>query len=239
MGDAAQAGHPQDVKTFDSAALSAALDEATAPVIDHLMDYFAPESPYLTFGAPGAARTLSMYGRTVLADRDPFGDPFNGVREEGIEVRVAGPEDPLVFPPGRFGLVHARWTGFAGSVVPNLVRWLRPGGVLLLETPDDYPARNLPRGPYQAVSEAVCDRLDVALSVALPGRLVRHGLLHVGVRHELPSVRPFHDLLEAALRAGAPWPQIEQADLEDWRSDPVAATPALTNVMVWGVKTSH
>lgn len=235
-----ESGQSQDVKLFDSVALSAALDDAAFPVLDHLMEYFAPEGPYLTFGAPGAARALSLYGRTVLADRDAFSDPFNGVRGEGIETRVAGPEDPLVFPPARFGLVHVRWmASLGGSVIPNLVRWLRPGGVLLVEAPDDYPARNLPRGPYQAVAEAVCDRLNLAPSVVIPGLLIRHGLTHVGCKHELPVGGPFQELLQTVIDWGAPWPDLRPEDLRDWRFDPVAVTPALTNVLTWGVKTSQ
>lgn len=229
-------GHAQDMKLFDSGSLSAALDDGLFTVLDELMEYFTPEPPFLTFGAPGAARVLSLYGRTVLADRDPFADPFGGTREEGVEIRVAGPEDPLVFPPGRFGLVHCRWILLGGSVLRNLIRWLRPGGVLLAEVPDDYPARNLPRGPYQAVAEAVCDRLDLPVSAAVPGLLVRHGLTHVGVRHQLPVTPAFQGLLKDLAERGAPWPDLRPEDLRDWPHDPVAQTPALTNVLVWGVK---
>jgi hypothetical protein len=228
------------MKFFDSKMLSAALDDSAFPVLDHLMEYFAPEGPYLTFGAPGAARALSLYGRTVLADRDAFADPFNGVRSEGIEVRVAGPEDPLVFPPNRFGLVHVRWlASLNGSTIPNLVRWLKPGGVLLVEAPDDYPARNLPRGPYHAVAEAVTDRLNLPPAATIPGWLIRHGLTHVGCKHELPVTSHFHELLQAVIDWGAPWPDLVPEDLRDWRHDPVATTPALTNVLVWGLKTAR
>lgn len=233
-------GYVQDMKLFDSRLLSAALDDAAFPVLDELMEYFAPEGPFLTFGAPGAARALSLYGRTVLADRDPFADPFNGTREEGIEVRIAGPEDPMVFPPRRFGLVHARWLpSFAGNVLSNLVRWLKPGGVLLIEAPDDYPARNLPRGPYQAVSEALCDRMNLPSSAPLPGLFIRHGLTHVGLRHQLPATAPFHVLFQHLVERGSPWPELEDADLRDWPHDPVAQTPGLTNVLAWGLKTQE
>lgn len=224
------------MRLFDPRLLGAALDDSAFPVIDELMEHFAPEPPFLTFGAPGAARGLSLYGRTVLADRDAFADPFNGAREEGIEVRVAGPEDPMVFPPRRFGLVHARWISLTGGVVPNLVRWLKPGGVLLVEAPDDYPARNLPRGPYQAVSEAVADRIELAPTVVIPGLLLRHGLLHVGLRHQLPLTGAFHTLLQRLVERGAPWPELAPEDLRDWPHDPVAKTPSLMNVLAWGVK---
>jgi len=230
--------HPDDVKLFDSRLLSAALDDAAFPVLDDLMNYFAPEPPFLTFGAPGAARALALYGRTVLADRDAFADPFNGVREEGVEVRVAGPEDPMVFPPRRFGLVHCRWISLTGSTVPNLVRWLKPDGVLLVETPDPYPARNLPRGPYRQTAQAVADRMNLPSSLDTPALLLRHGLTHVGSKHESPVPAAFHVLFQRLIEQGAPWPEVKDDDLRDWPHDPVAQTPALMNVLSWGVKTT-
>ncbi len=226
------------MNTFEPAMLSSALDDAAFTVLDELMDYFAPEAPFLTFGSPGAARALRLYGKTILASRD-FNDPFNGVREQGIETRVAGPEDPMVFPPRRFGFVHARWTSLAGGTVGNLTRWLKPGGVLLVEAPDDYPARNLPRGPYQNVAEAVADRLNLPPTVNLPGVLMRHGLTSVGCRHQLPVVTAFHVMFQRLIEQGQPWHPAMEADLRDWPHDPVARTPAFTNVMVWGMKTSR
>jgi hypothetical protein len=221
------------MKLFDSRMLSAALDDAAFPVLDDLMNYFAPEPPYLTFGGSGAARALALYGKTVLADRDPF----HGIREEGVEVRVAGVEDPMVFPPRRFGLVHLRWTPMAGNTVPNAVRWLRPGGVLLVETPDAYPSQNLPRGPYQKTAQAVTDRMGLPSSLAIPALLMRCGLTHVGCKHELPVPSAFHVMLQNIIEHGHPWTELEDADLKDWPHDPVAQTPALTNVLSWGVKT--
>lgn len=229
----------KDMKLFDSRMLSAALDDAAFPVLDDLMNYFAPDPPYLTFGAPGAARALALYGRTVLADRDAFADPFNGVREEGIEVRVAGPEDPMVFPPRRFGLVHLRWTSFGGNVLPNAMRWLKPGGVLLVESPDTYPAHNLPRGPYANTALAVIQRLNLPSSLTVPGLLMKHGFAHVGCKHESPVPAAFHTLLQHLIERGAPWPQVADADLKDWPHDPAATVPALMNVMSWGVKTGE
>lgn len=224
---------------FDPRLLDGALDDGTFPVIDEMMEYFAPEQPFLTFNSPGVARVLSSYGRTVLASRDHGGDPFSGFRSEGIETRVAGPEDPMVFPPRRFGLVHARWSSLSGSTVSNLVRWLKKDGVLLVEAPDDYPARNLPRGPYQAVAEAVADRLSLPLAVHLPGLLIRHGLTDVSCRHRLPSPRGFHPVFQALVSQGYPWPGVGEADLRDWPHDPVAQTAAFTNVMAWGRKTTQ
>jgi len=227
------------VKLFDSRLLSAALDDSAFPVIDEMMEFFGPEPPFLTFGAPGAARVLSSYGRTVLADRDPFSNPFSATREEGIEIRVAGPEDPMVFPPKRFGLVHCRWLPLGGSTLRNLIRWIRPGGLLLVEQGDDYPVRNLPRGPYHSIAEAVADRLHLPGAAELPGLLMRHGLTHVGCRHQLPATGAFHVLLQHLIESGAPWPEVIDSDLRDWVHDPVAQTPAFMNVTAWGLKTTE
>lgn len=222
--------------TFPPQLLSAALDDAVFPVLDHIMDWFAPEGPYLTFGGAGPAGALAAYGRTVLAQREAFADAFEGERLAGVEVRIAGPYDPLVFPRGRFGIVHARWTGFDGGALTNLVRWLRPGGVLLIEAPDDYPAGVLKNGPYRSVSQAVLERLRLQPALDLPAHLMRHGLTYVGCRHEAPVGGGFHALLRDLIERGAPWPEIHPADLRDWTDDPVSRTPALMNILAWGLK---
>lgn len=222
---------------FDPKILDAALDDAAFTVIDELMEYHLPDEPFLTFNSCGVARVLSSYGRTVFASRDMYNDPFGGTQPH-IETRIAGPEDPMVFPPRRFGFVHARWTSLSGSTVSNLSRWLKPGGVLLVEAPDDYPARNLARGPYQNLAMAVADRMELPPTAHLPGLLIRHGLAHVGGRHQLPAVQAFHVLFQRLLEQGAPWNTALDADLRDWPHDPVARTPALMNVLAWGIKTS-
>lgn len=222
---------------FSPRLLSDALDDTTFPTLDNLMEYFAPEAPYLTFGAPGVARTLSSYGRTVLAHR-PFSE--GALLEERIpevEIRIAGPNDHLVFPPGRFGFVHARWAPMNPATLTNLIRWLRPGGVLLVEAPDDYPSAALAAGPYRAVAQAIMERLNLPGALDLPARLMRHGLMHVGCRHEAPVGPGFHGLLKHVLHQGAPWPEVTTADLRDWPSDPVARTsPAMMNILAWGLK---
>lgn len=227
------------MSSFGSRLLSVALDDSAFPALDHIMENFAPEAPYLTFGSPGAARALSLYGRTVLVDRRLDGDPFDGDRPDGVEVRRAGPYDPLVFPAQRFGLVHARWIKFDTATLTNLTRWLRPGGVLLVEAPSDYPAAVMRMGPYRAVAQAVVERLNLDETQGLPARLIHHGLEHVGCRHEAPKSRGFHDLLKHLIHQGAPWPELHTADLRDWPQDPVSrTTPALMNVLAWGLKVS-
>jgi hypothetical protein len=222
---------------FPPQLLSAALDDGTLSALDNLIEYFAPEGPYLTFGAPEVARTLSSYGRTVLAHRSFSADLLPEERVPEVEVRIAGPADPLVFPPARFGLVHARWVSMGPATLANLTRWLRPGGVLLVESPDAYPVAALREGPYRNVMQALVRRMELPGSLDLPAQLMRHGLTYVGCKHEAPIGDGFHGLLKHVLDQGAPWPEILAADLDGWTNDPKARKhPAIMNVLAWGMK---
>jgi hypothetical protein len=222
--------------TFSSELLSSALDDASFTALDHVMDWFAPEGPYLTFAGPSAAHALSTYGRTVLAQWDSSPAVLDGHDLTDVEIRHAGPYDPLVFPAGRFGIVHARWSRVEGGALTNLTRWLRPGGILLVEAPDDYPAGVLPKGPYRSVAQAALERLQLQPALDLPARLMRYGLDYVGCRHEAPVGDAFQVLLRDLLERGTPWPEIHAADLRDWANDPAAKTPALMNIIAWGLK---
>lgn len=223
---------------FPPQLLSDTLDDSVLPALDSLIEYFAPESPYLTFDAPGVAHALSSYGRTVLAHRPRVDEwRLDEALLGGVEVRFAGPSDPLAFPPGRFGLVHARWARSDPVVLSNLTRWLRPGGVLLVEAPDWYPAGALQPGPYRTVVQAAMKRINLPDSLDLPARLMRHGLRYVGCRHEAPIGQGFHELLKYVLDLGAPWPEIDLADLQNWKDDPAARIqPAVMNILAWGMK---
>jgi hypothetical protein len=212
------------------------LDDGTFPVIDDLMARHAPEPSFLTFSAVGVAEVLNGYGRTVLADRSAFSDPFTGERPQGMEVRVAGPDDLMAFPPNRFGFIHLRWMPLGPNVLMNALRWLRPGGVLMVEAPDPYPALNMVRGPYQAVASAAVERMGLVSAAGLPVNLFRLGLRHVGCRYSTPDVKASMTLLTELVKEGGQWPDLLDADVRDWPHDPEAEVPFLANVMAWGVK---
>ncbi|MFE0472545.1 hypothetical protein ACFW2V_13115 [Streptomyces sp. NPDC058947] len=229
----------EDTSLFPPRLLSGALDDNTFPTLDNLIEYFAPEGPYLTFGAPEVARTLASYGRTVLAHRAFGGDPLLDDRIPEVEVRIAGPRDPMVFPPGRFGLVHARWIPTDSVTLSNLIRWLRPGGVLLVEAPDAYPVQALPKGPRRSVTQAIIERMNLPGALDLPARLMQQGLRYVGCKHEAPIGDGIQALLEHLLRLGSPWPEIAEEDHRDWIGDEAARhTPALMNILAWGMRPS-
>jgi hypothetical protein len=106
-----------------------------------------------------------------------------------------------------------------------------------VEAPDDYPAAVMQKGAYRAVVQAVVERLSLLGALDLPGRLMRHGLVHVGCRHEPPIGEGFHPLLKHLISSGLPWPEVSAVDLRDWMNDPVARrVPAVMNVMAWGMK---
>lgn len=221
---------------FHPQLLSAALDDDGFPALERVMDQFAPEGPYLTFGAPGAARALNEYGPTTLAYRNAFSDHFQEGQRDGVEVRFAGPEDPMVFPPRRFGLVHARWIRFDPNTLANLVRWIRPGGLLLVEAPDDYPSGVLEEGPYSRVAQALASRMRLDSVLDLPARLMHHGLDFVGCEHQSPVTDDFKILMNQLLEQGLPWTELDENDLRDWPHDPASRVPALMNVLAWGTK---
>lgn len=212
------------------------LDDGTFPVIDDLMALHAPEPSFLTFSAIGVAEVLNGYGRTVLADRSAFSDPFATERPQGMEVRVAAPDDMMAFPPGRFGFIHLRWMPLGGNVWLNAMRWLRPGGVLLVEAPDPYPALNMARGPYQSVASAVVERLGLVSASGLPVSMFRLGLERTGCRYMTPDAKASTELLTDLVKQGDGWPDLLDADVRDWPHDPKTRVPFLMNVMAWGVK---
>lgn len=85
--------------------------------------------------------------------------------------------------------------------------------------------------------QAAMERLDLPSALDLPARLMHHGLMHVGCRHEAPVGPGFHSLLKQVISQGSPWPEVATADLRDWLRDPVARTsPAVMNILAWGVK---
>lgn len=221
---------------FNPYRLSVMLDEEMLPLLGSLVEDLDPRAPLLTFGGLHVAEFLSNYGRTTLASRAAFSGVFEQARESGIEVRVAAPEEGLSLPPRRFGLVHTRWTPASANVIINAMRWLRPGGVLVVELPDTYPALSLPRSPYEAVASAAVSRLSLASSLDLPVRLIRHGLTGVRCRHMRPDVEASKDLLRDLVEQGAPWPDLLERDVAGWRQDPAADTPFLMNVVAWGIK---
>lgn len=209
------------------------LDYGTLTTLNYLMASYSPQAPYLTFDSPSVAEALSSHGQTHCA-MAPFSDEFCSP-SSSLYVKEETIYNPLAYVPRNFGLIHARWFNPDASVFRSLINWLRPGGVLLVELPESYPARSLPHGPYRAVSSAVAVRYEYPPLQDLPGRLMRHGMQEVGARHEQPSRAGYQLFLQGLIEMGSPW-NLDDEVLADWPSDPSARSSSLMNVLAWGVK---
>lgn len=197
---------------------------------------YSPEAPFLTFGSPGMAAYLDEMGPTVLASNSTTPYSFQGSWGDSVKIKFADLADPKAFDEEEFGFVHIRRWGRRGKGdVANAVRWLKPGGVLLVESPDCYPVDVLPRGPYQAVASAFMDRVGMPQSLTLPMRLMAAGLTFVGCEHRTPEFGAARDFLEHRLEQDV-WPDLLAEDLAGWRKDAEATRPYVMNVVAWGWK---
>ncbi|SMD27050.1 class I SAM-dependent methyltransferase [Kibdelosporangium aridum] len=137
-------------------------------------------------------------GRVVAMDRDirllSVLDDRTGW--EAVESDVTR-ED---FPAGGFDLIHARWL-FAhlpsrDAVLERVVRWLAPGGWLVIEDLARFPLESSPHPLYRKVSLAICDAVinrigtDPAWARTFPAPLRPLGLTDLGSETSLPAVGP-------------------------------------------------
>ncbi|MEV7425097.1 MULTISPECIES: methyltransferase domain-containing protein [unclassified Streptomyces] len=95
------------------------------------------------------------------------------------------------FPPESFDLVHTRYVvihqAAPDRAVARLVRWLRPGGVLVLEEPASFSVMESPHPAYRKVMRDFRAHLersigsDTGWARTLPEPLRRAGLTGVGL----------------------------------------------------------
>lgn len=95
------------------------------------------------------------------------------------------------FPPGSFDIIHARYVLMHLSdpdrAVARLARWLRPGGVLMVEEPASFSVMDSPHPAYRTVMRAFRTYLewsvgsDTGWARTLPVPLERAGLVEVGL----------------------------------------------------------
>jgi ubiquinone/menaquinone biosynthesis C-methylase UbiE len=136
-----------------------------------------------------------------LADRCPLG----GVTATDLDLalvrsRQGGPANLTwlhhdltreEFPPGSFDLIHARYLfchlRSRDLDLARVVRWLAPGGWLLLEEPARFPIASSPHEAYRETSMGVFAALATRIGTdcdwprELPGHLGRAGLEPVEV----------------------------------------------------------
>ncbi|MFI8178596.1 methyltransferase domain-containing protein [Streptomyces microflavus] len=137
-------------------------------------------------------------GRVVATDIDtrlfPTADARNGW--QGLEHDVTQDD----FPEGSFDLIHLRWvlSHLRGrdEVLPRVVRWLAPGGWLLVEDLARFPLESSPNPLYRKVSLAMCDAAaerigtDFFWARNLSAPLRAAGLVHVDMEASAESVGP-------------------------------------------------
>lgn len=115
---------------------------------------------------------------------------------EAVEKDVTRDE----FPAGGFDLIHARWL-FAHlpsreADLARVVRWLAPGGWLVIEDLARFPLESSPHPLYRKVSLAICDAVisrigtDPAWARTFPAPLRAVGLVDLGTETLLPQVGP-------------------------------------------------
>ncbi|MFD6191430.1 class I SAM-dependent methyltransferase [Streptomyces sp. NPDC060275] len=129
---------------------------------------------------------------------------------------VARPEEnllPLVhdvtrdtFPAHSFDLVHARFVlnhlPERDEVLKRIVRWLRPGGVLVVESFSWFPVDGSPDAGYRKVllrwSELLRDTIgtDSRWARNYPSALAHHGLRDLGANTVTQHVRGGSDLAD-------------------------------------------
>jgi SAM-dependent methyltransferase len=190
-------------------------------------------------------------GRVVATDLDV--SYLKGASERNLEAMV---HDVTVdeFPEGSFNLIHARWVFMhlreRDAVLQRVVRWLVPGGWLLLEEGTDFAIASSPHAAYRkfmtVAAAMVRERLgmDMTWSRAFPAQLVRAGLTEVGCDGDWPGLRggdampQFHRLSAASVadplvKSGALTAQ-ECAEAIAAFDDPGFFDLGVTTMAAWG-----
>lgn len=102
------------------------------------------------------------------------------------------------FPDESFDFIHARYV-FAhlpsrDETLARVVRWLVPGGILMLEEPANFPIEHSPDADYREVTGAINGVLvsrggsDLHWARTFPRPLAAHGLLEIDLDSELCMV---------------------------------------------------
>ncbi|CAO5176518.1 Methyltransferase family protein [Frankia sp. AiPs1] len=98
---------------------------------------------------------------------------------------------------GPFDLVHARFVlehlPEREQVLDRLLAWLKPGGVIVVESIAEFPLDSSPHPAFRDAMRSVADVLahtigtDCAWARGFPGLLLRRGLVEVGAMVHLPA----------------------------------------------------
>lgn len=173
------------------AALAAALDRSTFGWLERLPIRSDWRCLDIGTGLGTVAAWLSERcpaGRVVATDRNlGLLPPASRRGWEALE------HDVIVdaFPEGSFDLIHVRWV-FSHlhereAVLAKVVRWIAPGGWILVQDLDRFPIASSPDPVYRKVSEAMCDAVETRIGTdtswarTFPAPLRRAGLIDLDV----------------------------------------------------------
>lgn len=134
-------------------------------------------------------------GEVVALDKDTvFLKELNVERLTVLEGDITDDD----FDPGQFDLVHSRFVLMhlrdRAAVLERLVRWVRPGGLLVLSDAADlggmYSSNTAYRATLLGLYRAILDTIgsDVNHGRNYPRVLREHGLTDLGVAADLPLV---------------------------------------------------
>lgn len=203
------------------ALMAEALDPYTAPRIEAL----DPKSGgrYLELGA-GLGTTARWLARRYRTAQVVATDVTTAFLEELSEPNLTVLRHDLTtdgFPEATFDLIHARWVltnlRERDAILRRVVRWLAPGGWLLLEDGADFPVHSSPHSAYRkttlACLEAARRRLGIDGHWArrYPAQLIDAALIDCGATGNWPG-----------FRGGEPWPMFWRRSFERVLSDALA-----------------
>lgn len=233
--------------------LAAGLDPGTVGRLRRLRP--RPDWRCLEIGAGtgSVARWLARTcpdGEVVATDLDlRFLEPADGIRVLRHDVCT---DD---FPPGSFDLIVARMVFMhlpdRAETLARVVRWLGPGGWLLLEDGANLAAASSPWPLHRKLSAAAWQTMhevigtDPAWARSFPRPLADLGLAELGIEGELLVIGPgtgfasffahtLRRLADPILAAGrATEAEIDEV-IGDWHSDDFADLAPMSMVAAWG-----
>ncbi|MBP2472856.1 SAM-dependent methyltransferase [Crossiella equi] len=169
----------------------------------------------------------------------------------GAQVHEADLTDPAYSPGRRFDLVHARYVlchlPERDEIVARAVRWLKPGGFLVVTDPYQLPAETSPfpvvRKLMAAYEEVYRGHgADLRWARGIPALLAGHGLTEVGYTGTLGMMgnldrdrwRPLLAQVTPAMLAKGLVTEADIAEFEALLNDPAFVDIPQFTISAWG-----
>ncbi|MBO2453438.1 class I SAM-dependent methyltransferase [Actinomadura barringtoniae] len=206
------------------ALMAEALDAQTAARIRALAP--KPDGRFLEIGAGlgTTARDLARSYRTAQVLATDLATEFLEELDEPNLTVLQHDVTTDDFPEAGFDLIHARWVltnlREREEVLRRVVRWLAPGGWLLLEDGVGFAVDSSPHAGYRRTTLACVAAVQQRIGVdgrgewgrRYPAQLVEAGLVDCGSTGDWPG-----------FRGGEPWPMFWRTSFERVLPDVLAA----------------